>query len=107
MDINQVGVVLMGIVLGWFLMFAVRVRREFKQEGEGQQAADESLQGVEVGCLLPKHPADDIIGPIAETALDEFQDVERSPEWIPTLGVQPRRVEAEPSSCAMSPGPPR
>jgi hypothetical protein len=24
MDINQTGVVLMGIVLGWFLMFAVR-----------------------------------------------------------------------------------
>jgi hypothetical protein len=24
MDINQVGVVLMGVVLGWFLMFAVR-----------------------------------------------------------------------------------
>ena len=24
MDINQTGVVLMGVVLGWFLMFAVR-----------------------------------------------------------------------------------
>jgi hypothetical protein len=72
----------------------VGVRREFDQEREGQHAADESLEGVKGGCLLPEHPADDIVSPIAEPALDQFQGVERGPEGIPTLGVQPGRVES-------------
>src|SRR3989442_4759475 len=73
----------------------VGARHQLEEDRERQRPGPESLQGQEVRDLVSHHPANRIVGPVAEMGLDVVEHPEEGPDRVPTVPLQAARKQPD------------